>query len=83
MKVIARLVMDHYSHSNKCQPHATSFSRITVKGQLVEEALLHVVQAHLSKKHQMHVVPFFQDSTLSFSNEKATLEKATPYPLGK
>ena len=32
----------------------------------------------LVKKHQMHVVPFCQNSNLSFSNGKAT-----PYPLGK
>ena len=62
------------------QLHATGFGNITVEGQLVEEALFRVVQAHahLSKKHHMHVVPFCQDSTLFFSNGKAT-----PYPLGK
>ena len=40
------------------QLHAIDFENITVEGQLVEVALLHVVQAHahLSKKHQMHVV---------------------------
>ena len=54
--------MDHYSCSNKSQPHAICFGHITVEGQLVEEALLRVVQAqtHLSKEHQMHVVHFIK-----------------------
>ena len=62
------------------QLHATNFENITVEGQLVEIALLRVVQAyaHLSKKHQIHVVPFCQDSTFFFSNGNAT-----PYLLGK
>ena len=62
------------------QLHALGFGNITIEGQLVEEALLCVVQAqeHLSKRHQMHVVLFCQDSTLFFSNGKVT-----PYPLGK
>ena len=76
--MIVKPVKDYYSCSNKSQPHATGFGHITIKGQLVEEVLLRVVQeqAHLSKKHQMHVVLFCQDSTLSFSNRKTTL-----YPL--
>ena len=51
MTVIATSVVDHYDCSNKSQPHATSFGNITIEGQLVEEALLCVVQAptNLSK----------------------------------
>ena len=76
----SKISKDYYNCSNKSQPHATGFGHITVKGQLVEETLLCVVQeqAHMSKKHQMHMVLFCQDSTLSFSNRKATL-----YPLEK
>jgi len=49
MKVIARLVIDHYNCNNKSQP--PGFGNITIEGQLVEEALLCVVQAlaNLSK----------------------------------
>ena len=36
------------------------------------------VQTHLSKKYQMHVIIFCQDSILLFSDGRAT-----PYPLGK
>ena len=57
---MAKSVNDYYSCINKSQPHATGFGHITDEGQLVEEALLCVVQAqtHLSKKHQMRVVSF-------------------------
>ena len=63
------------------QVHATSFGNITVEGQLVEEVLLRVVQAqeHLSKKHQMHVIPFCQDSTLFFSRRHLTNQESDIY----